>query len=50
MSNIYFIKKMPRCKILGCRCPAFKGYDMVVFQPWNWDICRDCNHHKNDHY
>ena len=46
MSNIYFIKKMPRC---NCGCPAFKGYDMVVLQPWKWDICRDCEHHKNDH-
>ena len=46
MYNIYFIKKMPRC---NCGCPAFKGYDMVALQPWKWDICRDCEHHKNDH-
>lgn len=37
---------MPKC---FCGCPAFRGYDDVIFTPWKWDICQDCEHNKSDH-
>ena len=33
----------------NCGCTGFTGYPMVALIPWEWDICRNCEHHKNDH-